>query len=247
MRDGAEMAERQIGSRKSRLLLKLLAASGTALLSRDQIAEVLWDGAPPPGADRNIASLISRLRAVLGAGIIEGGRTGYRLGGEPAVSVDLDVAARLCDQAERRLAHAPAVALAAAARAAELLAAGVAIADEPYADWADVARERLRRLLRRARLTAAQAALGSGDTALSARYAEAPSSAPIPRHRLATCTWPSCAKTPRRLDPGQGHCGRRSRRPQRLTRPLRRSPAARARSRSYAQPGAGRRRVSRAS
>ena len=60
--DGAELAEHQIGSRKSRLLLKLLAASRTALLSYDEIAEVLWDGAPPDGADRNIASLISRLR-----------------------------------------------------------------------------------------------------------------------------------------------------------------------------------------
>jgi DNA-binding SARP family transcriptional activator/tetratricopeptide (TPR) repeat protein len=165
----------------------LLAASRPALLSRDQIAEVLWDGAPPTGADRNIASLISRLRAVLGAEIIEGGRTGYRLGGEPTVSVDLDIATRLCDQAERRLADAPAVALAATARATELLAAGVAIADEPYADWADVARDRLRTLLRRARLTAAQAALASGDAALSARYAEAATAADgldEPAHRL---------------------------------------------------------------
>jgi DNA-binding SARP family transcriptional activator len=187
MCDGAELAEHQIGSRKSRLLLKLLAASRPALLSRDQIAEVLWDGAPPTGADRNIASLISRLRAVLGAEIIEGGRTGYRLGGEPTVSVDLDIATRLCDQAERRLADAPAVALAATARATELLAAGVAIADEPYADWADVARDRLRTLLRRARLTAAQAALASGDAALSARYAEAAMAADgldEPAHRL---------------------------------------------------------------
>jgi DNA-binding SARP family transcriptional activator len=186
-RDGAELAEHQIGSRKSRMLLKLLAASSPALLSPDLIAEVLWDGAPPAGADRNIASLISRLRAVLGAEIIEGGRTGYRLGDEPAVSVDLDVAARLCDQAESKLAQAPALALAAAARAAGLLGAGVAIADEPYADWADSARQRLSTLLRRARLTAAQAALATGDPELSARYAEAAIAADgldEPAHRL---------------------------------------------------------------
>ncbi|HUA42383.1 MAG TPA: AAA family ATPase [Streptosporangiaceae bacterium] len=186
-RDGAELAEHQIGSRKSRMLLKLLAASSPALLSPDLIAEVLWAGAPPAGADRNIASLISRLRAVLGAEIIEGGRTGYRLGDEPAVSVDLDVAARLCDQAEGKLAQAPALALAAAARAADLLGAGVAIADEPYADWADAARQRLSTLLRRARLTAAQAALATGDPELSARYAEAAIAADgldEPAHRL---------------------------------------------------------------
>ncbi len=185
--DGAELAEHQIGSRKSRLLLKLLAVSRPALLSCDQIAEVLWDGAPTDGADRNIASLISRLRAVLGAEIIEGGRTGYRLGGEPAVSVDLDIAARLIDQAERKLADAPAVALAAANRAAEVLGMGDAIADEPYADWANAARDRLSTLLRRARLTAAQAALASGDPELSARFAEAAMAADgldEPAHRV---------------------------------------------------------------
>ena len=94
MRDGAELAEYQVGSRKSRLLLKLLAAARPGLLSADQIAEVLWDGAPPAAAERNIASLISRLRAVLGAEVIEGGRAGYRLGGELAVAVDLDIASR---------------------------------------------------------------------------------------------------------------------------------------------------------
>jgi len=172
VRDGAELAEHQIGSRKSRLLLKLLATSRPALLSSDRIADVLWDGAPPTGADRNIASLISRLRSVLGPAVIDGGRAGYRLGDEHAVAVDLDIASRLCDQAERKLTSAPAVALAAATRAADLLAAGVAVADEPYADWADSARERLRTLLRRARLTAAQAALATGDSQLAARYAE---------------------------------------------------------------------------
>jgi DNA-binding SARP family transcriptional activator/tetratricopeptide (TPR) repeat protein len=173
VRDGAELAEHQIGSRKSRLLLKLLAVSRPALVSIDAIADVLWDGAPPPGADRNIASLISRLRAVLGAGVIEGGRAGYRLGGELAVAVDLDLAARLCDQAERKLSTAPAVALAAAGRAVDLLSAGAAVADEPYAAWADAARDELRAQLRRARLTAAQAALSTSEAGLAARYADA--------------------------------------------------------------------------
>ena len=171
--DGAELADAQIGSRKSRLLLKLLSVSRPALVTTDQIAEVLWDGAPPAGADRNIASLISRLRAVLGASVIQGGRTGYRLGDETAVSVDLDMAARLCDQAERKLATQPAAALAAAERACDLMSAGIAIADEPYASWADPARDESQALLRRARLAAAEAALATGDPAIAVRYAEA--------------------------------------------------------------------------
>ncbi len=173
IRDGAELADAQIGSRKSRLLLKLLSVSRPALVTTDRIAELLWDGAARAGADRNIASLISRLRAALGASVIQGGRGGYRLGDETAVSVDLDVAARLCDQAERRLAAQPAAALAAAERACDLLSAGIAVADEPYAAWADPARDESRALLRRARLAATEAALVTGDSAIALRYAEA--------------------------------------------------------------------------
>ena len=87
--------------------------------------------------------------------------------------MDLDTAARFCDQAEGKLATAAAVALAAAERAHELLSAGTAIGDEPYADWADPARERVRELLRRVRLAAAEAALATGNPRLAAGYAEA--------------------------------------------------------------------------
>lgn len=173
MRDGTELADGDVGGRKSRVLLKLLAVERPALVTADRIAEVLWDGQPPEGADRNIASLVSGLRAILGTGVIIGGRSGYRLGDRPQVSVDLDAAARLCDQAERRLAATPAVALAAAGRACDLLAAGVALADEPYASWADPARDELGELLRRARLVAAGAAQATGDPVLATRYAVA--------------------------------------------------------------------------
>jgi DNA-binding SARP family transcriptional activator len=94
--DGAELSEREIGSRKSRTLLKVLAARRPRLVAADQLVEVLWDGQAPAGADRNIASLVSRLRAVLGAGVIRGGRSGYRLGDASDVTVDLDAAAQLC-------------------------------------------------------------------------------------------------------------------------------------------------------
>jgi DNA-binding SARP family transcriptional activator/tetratricopeptide (TPR) repeat protein len=170
--DGTELSEREIGSRKSRTLLKALAASRPRLITSEQLAELLWDGSVPDGADRNIASLVSRLRAVLGAGIIRGGRSGYRLGDAGDVSVDLDVAERLCDQAERSLVRAPAVALAAAERAVGMLADGPGLADEPYLAWADPVRDEVRQLQRRARLAAAEAGLATAEPALAARYAE---------------------------------------------------------------------------
>ena len=162
---GRELPLGEVGSRKARTLLKLLAVERRGLLSADRIADVVWAAADALPADpgQAVATLVSRLRAVLGPGVIRGGRDGYRLAGEPEVSVDLDAAARYCEHAELRLPAVAAAALAAAGHAAELLAAGTALADEPYAAWADPARAELRALLRRARLTAAQAALAAGD------------------------------------------------------------------------------------
>ena len=172
---GRELPLGEVGSRKARTLLKLLAVERRGLLSADRIADVVWAAADALPADpgQAVATLVSRLRAVLGPGVIRGGRDGYRLAGEPEVSVDLDAAARYCEHAELRLPAVPAAALAAAGHAAELLAPGTALADEPYAAWADPARAELRALLRRARLTAAQAALAAGDPDAAVLHAEA--------------------------------------------------------------------------
>ena len=173
VRNGTELTDGEIGSRKSRTLLKLLAVERPALVPVDRIVDVLWPGRPPTAPEQNVATLVSRLRAALGADLIEGGRPGYRLAGGPGIVVDLDAAARFCDQAEGKLAIAAAVALVAAERAHELLAAGTAIGEEPYATWADPARNELRELLRRVRLVAAEAALAVGDTRRAAGYAAA--------------------------------------------------------------------------
>jgi DNA-binding SARP family transcriptional activator len=113
IRGGTELPEREVGSRKSRTLLKLLAVERPTLVSVDRIVDVLWAGQPPAAAEHNVATLVSRLRGVLGSGIIVGGRHGYRLVGEPEVGVDLDAAARCCEQAKRKLPAAPAIALSA--------------------------------------------------------------------------------------------------------------------------------------
>ena len=173
VRDGTELSEGELGSRKSRTLLKLLAVERPALVPLDRIVEVLWDDDPPAAAGQNVATLVSRLRGVLGAGVILGSRQAYRLADEPAVNVDLDAAARYCGQAERKLTASPAIALAAAEHAIGLLAAGVALADEPYATWVDPARGQLRNLARRARLAAAEAALATDDARAAIRHAEA--------------------------------------------------------------------------
>ena len=105
-----------VGSRKARLLLALLAVSRGRVVPTDRIVDVLWTGQRPRRPEREVATLVSRLRAALGAGVVLGGPAGYRLGDPPAVRVDLDEAALLLDECRARLARGQAAVAAAAGR-----------------------------------------------------------------------------------------------------------------------------------
>ena len=171
VRDGVRLADGGLRSRKARTLLKLLAVERARLVSVDRITEVLWDGDPPAEPAQHVATLVSRLRRILGSEVIRGGRQGYQLAGRQAIMIDLDEAARLTSHAERELGMAPAVAGTAAERAVEILSPGTALAEEPDAAWAEPARGELRGLLRRARHALAEAAQATGDADLAARVA----------------------------------------------------------------------------
>src|ERR1022692_2842590 len=172
VRDGVRLADGELArSRKARTLLKLLAVERTRLVSIDRIADALWSGDPPADLAGSVATQVSRLRRVLGSAVICGGHQGYQLGGAPGIVVDLDEAARLTSRAERELGTTPALARTAAERAVGLLSPGTALAEEPYAAWAEPAREELRGLLRRARHALARALLETGDAHSAARAA----------------------------------------------------------------------------
>jgi DNA-binding SARP family transcriptional activator len=59
------------------LLAALLLRAGTILPART-LAEIVWDGAPPPGAEVTLRSHVSRLRQVLGPDVRERVVTRYR-------------------------------------------------------------------------------------------------------------------------------------------------------------------------
>ncbi len=159
---------------KARRLLVLLAVERPRLVSTDRIVEVLWDADPPRRPAENVATLVSRLRVVLGPGTIERGRDGYRLGQSPDVRVDLDEAARLVVESSHRLAEgAPGLAAAAAAAALDVLGSAGVLVDEPDADWVQRAHTDGAALLREARLAAAAAACLVGDAAAARVAAEA--------------------------------------------------------------------------
>jgi DNA-binding SARP family transcriptional activator len=170
-RGSRRWATTEVGSRKARTLLAILAVEHGRAVSVDRAVEVLWRTAPPRRPAANVATLVSRLRGTLGADAILGRRNAYRLNG--AISVDLFEAAELVADAEARLAAEPAAAVAAARRALDVLAAGEVLPEQPEADWVEPARNIHASRLRRARHLVAEGALRTGDLPMAIVAAEA--------------------------------------------------------------------------
>ncbi|MEV6995540.1 BTAD domain-containing putative transcriptional regulator [Streptomyces sp. NPDC093228] len=154
------------------LLFALLAAHRNRVVSMDTIIDTLWPDHAPPTAPQTVASLVSRLRRVVGT-CLERAGSGYRLN-TTDWQVDVDEAARLTRAAERHLhAGEPTFADAAARRALDLLTAGKAVEEFQPAGWSEDLNRMLERLLRRAREVAWQAAEHLHDYQQAAHLATA--------------------------------------------------------------------------
>jgi DNA-binding SARP family transcriptional activator len=83
---------------RQRALLGVLAVRARQVVSSDELAELIWDGAPPPGARGTVRGYVKRLRQILGpelAGRVVTRAPGYLL--EIADDeLDLLVFDRLC-------------------------------------------------------------------------------------------------------------------------------------------------------
>ncbi|HVL06573.1 MAG TPA: AAA family ATPase [Acidimicrobiales bacterium] len=145
-------------------LLALLAVHAGHLVPIDRIIDDLWPEGPPAKAKENVASLVSRLRRIVGRERIEGSRSGYRLVLSEDVRIDLrDAEAGVADAESHLSAGACAAAASAARQVLAILDAGELLEDDPYAQWAEVPRRRAEALTRRARRALWTAALDMDD------------------------------------------------------------------------------------
>jgi DNA-binding SARP family transcriptional activator len=158
----------ELGSRKARTLLKVLALARGAPVSVDRLADVLWaDDLPGRPADQ-VGVLVSRLRRVLGADRLTRSETGYRLATD---WLDIDEVARLAARAREALAEGRVGAARTTADTALSLVRGPLLPEEP-GEWAAAERAAADAVIARARAVALDAALAAGDPGGAAALAE---------------------------------------------------------------------------
>ena len=153
---------RDLGSRKARALVKILAVARGRPVSVEHLVEFIWRDAPPAHPSQQLSVLVSRLRAVLGVDRLVRTDAGYHL---RADWIDLDDANRLATEASRRLAAQNYASARLAAEAALTLLRGELLAGEPESPWLDEERAAVARLGVDVRRTASRAALAVGDFA----------------------------------------------------------------------------------
>ena len=162
------VAERSLGSRKGRTLLKLLALGRGTPVSVDRIADVLWGDDQPARPNDQVGVLVSRLRGVLGAERIARTEAGYLL---HADWLDVDELARLGTVAAEALSDGRVGLARAAADAALTLARGPLLPDDD-GEWVEIERAAGRAAVTRVRRLAVDAAVAAGDHSGAAALGE---------------------------------------------------------------------------
>jgi DNA-binding SARP family transcriptional activator len=151
------------------LLLKRLAVATGRPVPCEELAAAVWpDGLPKHPPDQ-VSVLVSRLRGVLGAERLPRSDAGYSLVADWFDLVELQ---RAVAEMEERLRAGEKASALAAAHAALGLASGGLLPEED-GEWVDEARPGVERLMTRARLLAAEAALAAGEFGAARAAAQA--------------------------------------------------------------------------
>jgi len=162
------VAERELGSRKARLLLKVLSLGRGAPVSVDRLADILWAEDLPTRPADQVGVLVSRLRRVVGADRLTRSEGGYRL---VADWLDVDEVGRLTDRASDALGEGRIAAARTAADTALSLVRGPLLPEET-GEWVAGERASAEGVIARARAVALDAALAAGDHGAAAALAE---------------------------------------------------------------------------
>ena len=160
--------ERDLGSRKGRALLKVLAVARGKPVPADRIADALWGDAQPSHPGDQVGVLVSRLRGVLGRDRIVRTDSGYVLVVEWS---DVDELSKLAATASQALEEGRVGAARAAAGAALALAGGPLLPDEE-GEWVETERAAIGAVISRVARLAVDAAVAAGDHGGAAALAE---------------------------------------------------------------------------
>jgi SARP family transcriptional regulator, regulator of embCAB operon len=175
--DGVVIDEARFPGRQGRLLFAYLVAEQGRPVPRDELAEALWGEAPPAIWDKAVTGIVSKLRALLADGGLDGANalTGafgcYRLDLPEGTWVDVIVAANAVQEAEEALAAGDLDEAKAAATLAASLVRQPFLPGEDGA-WVEEKRRELADVRGRALSTLADASLRSGDAREAAKWAE---------------------------------------------------------------------------
>jgi DNA-binding SARP family transcriptional activator/tetratricopeptide (TPR) repeat protein len=153
------LSERDLGSRKARTLLKLLAVARGEVVTVDRAVDVLWGLQLPAKPAEQVGVLVSRLRGVLGPDHLIHRSGGYALA---AAWIDIEaIERRVAEASDAHSAGRLAVARAAADAALALVRGPLLPGEE--GEWVDGARQRCESQIAAARRIKIDATLASGD------------------------------------------------------------------------------------
>jgi DNA-binding SARP family transcriptional activator len=161
-RDGVRIEQRLPG-RQGRLTLAYLAANESRWISRDALVFALWREDEPPDADAALASLVSKVRRVVGPELIMGRGSLRFVRDQGTVHVDMHFAADALHRAQVQLAAGePRLAWQPAHTAYAI--AGRRFMEGFEAPWIDDVRESMETLCLNALECEAHALFGVGET-----------------------------------------------------------------------------------
>ena len=174
---GGLLSEEHFPGRQGRLLFACLVAEQGRPVPKDELAEALWEEAPPATWEKALTVLVSKLRGLLaecgldGAKVLTSAFGCYRLNLPEEAWVDVIAAADGLRKTEAALAaDDPEQAKAAALRAASL--ARPPFMPGEQGAWVEEKRRELTDVLHRALSCLVEACLRSGDEAEAVKWAE---------------------------------------------------------------------------